>query len=154
MRKSPPRKTPPPKVDTSTDPSVSQPIDASTGEVHDADGLLIDAYSDDTFQAQDTIDALDVPLALSSERLLEDVSDDTDGTSEIDAPVRSALMDTVDTGARQRPSDDGEMGLGAEPHPADDLQRASIAGALKGRAGVTRDDEVHGERLFDSPVAA
>ena len=68
MRKSPPRKTPPPKVDTSTNPSVSQPIDASTGEVHDADGLLVDAYSDDTFQAQDTIDALDVPLALSSER--------------------------------------------------------------------------------------
>jgi len=154
MRKSRPKTTLPPTVDNSTDQSAEQSIDPATGEVHDADGLLVDEYSDDTFHAHDAVDALDVPSALSSERILAEVADDRDGTSAIDTQPRSASMDTVDTGARRTPTDDGEMGLGAEPHSADDLQRASIGSALKGRRAVTRDGEVHGERFLDSPDAA
>ncbi|WP_309669598.1 hypothetical protein [Gemmatimonas sp.] len=48
-------------------------------------------------------------------------------------------------------SDDADMGLGAEPRSAEELEDAAIGHELKGAAGVTRDDEVHGERMFDSP---
>jgi len=145
---------PPPNVDASTERAASQSTDEATGEVRDADGLIVDEYSDDAFQAENAGDALDVSSALVGDGMLDEIADTSDGISEIDVTPGAAAMDTIDTGARQKPTADGEMGLGAEPHSADDLQRASIGRALKGRLGVTRDGEVHGERMFDSPDRA
>ena len=135
----------------SQSPDEETTTDPSTGEVRDADGLLVDEYSDDSLAHQPSQDALDLPNALVSEAMIAELSDASDGIAARDVRRRVDVMDTVDSGARQTPTDDGEMGLGAEPHSAEDLERASIGRALKGAAGVTRDGEPHGERLFDSP---
>lgn len=135
----------------SQSPDEETTTDPSTGEVRDADGLLVDEYSDDSLAHQPSQDALDLPNALVSEAMIAELSDASDGIAARDVRRRVDVMDTVDSGARQTPTDDGEMGLGAEPHSAEDLERASIGRALKGAAGVTREGEPHGERLFDSP---
>ena len=146
-----------PNTDDQSSASASQSpddettTDPSTGKVRDADGLLVDEYSDDSLAHQPSQDALDLPNALVSEAMIAELSDASDGIAARDVRRRVDVMDTVDSGARQTPTDDGEMGLGAEPHSAEDLERASIGRALKGAAGVTRDGEPHGERLFDSP---
>lgn len=107
--------------------------------VRDADGLVVDEYSDDTFKSDDDMDALDQPRLEDTEALAE-VADDVDGIAEINVS-ESNRNDAVDA----------DMGLGAEPRSADELEDAAIGHELKGAAGVTRDDEVHGERMFDSP---
>ncbi len=135
----------------SQSPDEETTTDPSTGEVRDADGLLVDEYSDDSLAHQPSQDALDLPNALVSEAMIAELSDASDGIAARDVRRRVDVMDTVDSGARQTPTDDGEMGLGAEPHSAEDLERASIGRALRGAAGVTREGEPHGERLFDSP---
>ena len=135
----------------SQSPDKKTTTDPSTGEVRDADGLLVDEYSDDSLAHQPSQDALDLPNALVSEAMIAELSDASDGIAARDVRRRVDVMDTVDSGARQTPTDDGEMGLGAEPHSAEDLERASIGRALRGAAGVTREGEPHGERLFDSP---
>ena len=113
------------------------------------DGLVHDEYTDPSLEGVDTLDALDVPLALRDLNVLDDVAD-TDGIEEVDEHPGGDVMDTVDTGARHRgPPDEGDMGFGAEPRTAEELEEASIGHALRGRGAVTRDDEVHGEALFD-----
>lgn len=130
-RQNAPSKTPP--------SSASQP--AQDGEVvRDADGLVIDEYSDASFVSEGHMDALDRTDALDDSAILADVADDTDGIAE---------MEIVDQIAKD--GADADMGLGVEALSADDLEDAAIGHELKGAAGVTRDDEVHGERMFDSP---
>jgi hypothetical protein len=115
------------------------------------DGLVHDEYTDPSLEGVDELDALDVPAALRSERVLADVAAGSDGIEEIDLHPDGAGMDTVDTGARQHLSGEGDMGFGAEPHTPEEMADAAIGHALRGRGAVTRDDEVHGELLFDSP---
>lgn len=107
------------------------------GELRDDEGLLVDEYTSEAFANPDDLDALDVPAALEPESVLDDVADDSDGIEEVE------LLAPEDA--------DAEMGLGAEPHTPEDLERAAIGRALRGPAGMTRDDEVHGERLLDAP---
>ena len=69
---------------------------------------------------------------------------------------RAALPDaenfeTIDSGVRVARSDDAEMGLGAEPHSADELAQDALGDQLKGRPGVSRDGDEHGERFLDRP---
>lgn len=149
-----PNKDGPSTAKATKSPDEGTTIDPSTGEVRDRDGLLVDEYSDDSLADQPSQDALDLPKALVSEAMIEELSDASDGISPREVRRRVDVMDTVDSGARQTPSDDGEMELGPESHSAEDLERASIGRALKGAAGVTRDGEPHGERLFDSPDSA
>ena len=115
------------------------------------DGLINDEYTDPSFEEVDELDALDVPSALLDERVLEDVADDSYGIEEVDVQSVDNMMDTIDTGARRSTGDDADMGLGAEPHTADELQDAAIGHALRGPGAVTRDDELHGDRFLDSP---
>ena len=115
------------------------------------EGLLNDEYSDPSLEGVDRLDALDVPMALRDVRVLDDIANYTDGIEEIDVFGADNMMDTIDTGARHRSNDDADMGLGSEPRSADELEEAAIGHALRGRGGHTRDDEVHGEALFDSP---
>jgi hypothetical protein len=120
------------------------------GQVHDEDGLVVDEYTSEAFDDPDDLDAMDVPAALVNESVLDEIADDADGIEEVDVAAGGAPMDTVDTGARRPANDDADMGFGAEPRSPEELERAAIGGALKGKAGVTRDDEVHGERLLDA----
>ena len=119
------------------------------------DGIIHDEYTDESLEGVDRLDALDVPSALRDESLLADVADSGDGIEEIDVdPIAGGMMDTIDTGARSDHHvavDEAEMGLGAEPRSIEELEEASIGSALRGRGAVMRDDEVHGEALFDSP---
>ena len=115
------------------------------------DGLVHDEYTDPSLEGVDRLDALDVPLALRDVRVLEDIAEYDDGIEEVDVLGADNMMDTIDTGARHRSVDEADMGLGAEPRSAEELEDASIGHALRGRGAVTRDDEVHGEALFDSP---
>lgn len=140
--------------------SARMPDEARTKE-----GFIIDEYSSevDNLDSGDPskqkhndeprIDALDVPSALTDVEQVDDLAADVDGVVEM--PItQSSVVDTVDSGARQKPTDDGEMGLGAEPHTAEELELAAIGDALRGRAAVTRDGEEHGERFLDKPSRA
>jgi hypothetical protein len=60
-------------------------------------------------------------------------------------------FETRDSGFRAARSDDAEMGLGAEPHSADELAQDALGDVLKGRPGVRRDGDEHGERFLDRP---
>jgi hypothetical protein len=119
-------------------------------EIRDDEGLLVDEYSSEAFDDPDALDVLDIPAALEDDSVLEDVADDSNGIEEV-SRTTGEQMDTVDTGARRAPTDDVDMGFGAEPHSTDELADAALGTDLKGRAAVTRDDQVHGERLLDSP---
>ena len=100
-------------------------LDAA-GDRRDKDGLLIDEYSDPKLASVRGVDALDVGGALHGERLLDDIVDDHDGIEAVDLTPVVPVVDTIDSGARQRPNEDGESGADIEPHSIDDLQRASI----------------------------
>lgn len=105
-------------------------------EIRDDDGLLVDEYTSEAFDDPEALDALDVPRALVDESVLDEVADAGDGVREVD-PSQAA------------PPEEGDMGLGAEPHSPDELADAALGHELRGRRAVTRDDEVHGERLLD-----
>lgn len=134
-------------------------------EARTKDGYLIDEYSSEADNldpaelrermrhAAPRIDALDVMSALTDLDQIEDSVADVDGVIE-NTVSDSPVVDTVDSGARMTPTDDGEMGLGAEPHSAEELERAAIGDALRGRAAVTRDDTEHGARFLDTLTEA
>ncbi len=108
--------------------------------VRDADGLVVDEYSDDAFTSADGMDALDRPGTLDDMDVLAEVADDGDGIAEIVLSV-----------SHRNDVDDDDLGVGGESMSTEELEDATIGHELKGAAGVTRDDEVHGERMFDSP---
>ena len=128
------------------DPSDDRPpappsMPAQDGDVvRDGDGLVVDEYSDASFVSDDDMDVLDRPAALDDQDVLAKVADDADRTSEINRSESSRNDDV-----------DADMGLGAEPRSPEELEDAAIGHELKGVAGVTRDGEVHGMRMFDSP---
>jgi hypothetical protein len=120
------------------------------------EGIIHDEYTDPELDDVHELDALDVPGALVDEGILDEMADDADGIEELDVlPVSGRIMDTVDTGARmgarRAANDEADMGFGAEPRSPEELEDASIGHELRGRGAVTRDDELHGELLLDSP---
>ena len=70
------------------------------GQLHDADGLLVDEYSDPTIRHQPASDALDDPAALVNERVLDNVADG-DGIEEIDTVAEGSELDRMDGGGRR-----------------------------------------------------
>ena len=78
-------------------PRVTQ---APDGQLHDADGLLVDEYSDPTIRHEPASDALDDPASLVNERILNNVADGGDGIEEIDTP-ESADVDLLPDGGRR-----------------------------------------------------
>lgn len=113
-------------------------------------GLINDEYTDDSLDDPFALDALDVPAALEDESVLVDMADDSDGIEELDVrSARTTLDNDQDGTAVHRVVDDAEMGLAAEPHTPEELADAAIGHELRGRGAVRRDDELHGELLFD-----
>ncbi len=131
-----------PKHDPSVAPAVpAQNAPAQDADVvRDADGLVVDEYSDEDFVSAEHMDALDQAISIDSTDVLDDVADGGDGITEL-KPADAVKHDGADA----------DMLLGAESLSVDELEDAAIGHELKGPAGVTRDDEVHGERMFDSP---
>jgi len=107
-------------------------------EIRDDDGLRVDEYTSDAYDDPEALDALDVPRALTDESVLTDVADPGSQLVEIDPDGSSSPTD-----------DEAKMGLGAEPRSPEELADAAIGRELRGRRGVTRDGEVHGEGLLD-----
>jgi len=117
------------------------------------DGILHDEYTGDP-KNDDSIDALDATSALVSDNVLDRIATGTDGIEELEPEDDIDAVDTVDSGARRRRSDDGEMGLGVEAHSADELADAAVGHALRGPNATSRDGDQHGERFLDSPDGA
>lgn len=130
---------------------ADESTDAATGEVRDADGLLVDEYSDESLDDNDSLDALDVTSVVLDETALAGLSSQADGTSERESGVGQVVVDTVDTGARSEGTDDGEVAIGAEVSSVDELARLSIGQRRDGELRGTREGERHGEQLLDSP---
>ena len=70
------------------------------GQLHDADGLLVDEYSDPTMRHEPASDALDDPAALVNEKVLDNVADG-DGIEEIDTVPDGAEVDLLEGGGRR-----------------------------------------------------
>ena len=115
-------------------------------------GLKNDEYSDPSLDDPNAVDALDVRRSLRNERMLDEVADSGDGIEEVDVLPASSVSDTVDTGARRKPRDEAEMGLGAEPHSADELDEAAVGNSRRGNASHEREGQMHGKGMFDSPT--
>lgn len=143
------------KPNDSNEPSLNpEPLaadDIGGEEIRDDEGLLVDEYTSEAYDDPEALDALDVPMALDDESVLDQIADGGDGIEEVELSAGGAAMDTVDTGARRPPIDMADMGLGAEPRTPEELADAAIGHELRGRGAVTRDDELHGERLLDAP---
>ena len=109
-------------------------------ELRDAEGLLLDEYTSAAYGTPDALDALDVPFI----RLAESVLEALPAPEEEVTGIIEAEMFAVE-------EEPAEMGLAAEPHSADELAEAALGHELAGPRGVTRDAELHGERLLDAP---
>jgi hypothetical protein len=131
-----------PGHDRAVAPAVpaQQPLAQDADVVRDADGLVVDEYSDADFVSAEHMDALDQAISIDSTDVLDDAAREGDGITEI-KPAEAMKNDGADA----------DMLLGAESLSVDELEDAAIGHELTGPASVTRDDEVHGERMFDSP---
>lgn len=87
--------------------------------------------------------------ALDDNVQLADAPDDlaADAVDEIAAATPPDEYETTEEGDRRAPNDDAEMGLGGEPHSADELADRAIGNAIPRPRGTTRDGEPHGEDL-------
>lgn len=122
-----------------------------SGELRDADGLLIDEYSDDSLTTPEGNDALDDPAVLTSDRFLDTVADDVDGIAEME--LVNARESALGDGARRSRKDQGTRDESREPHSADDLQRVTV-GSKARRAAASKEEQAHGEDLLDDPSKA
>jgi len=119
------------------------------GQLYDADGLLIDEYSDESLEQDPSLDALEVPAAVDDEAAFDVSADVAGGIEEIAAAEASAEtelnLDGVVSAALDTPSED-EID---EAHSVEDLERATVGRATRLTDGP--DGTAHGERFLDSP---
>ena len=80
---------------------VKEPVTRSPdGQLHDADGLLVDEYSNPGMRHEPASDALDDPAALVNEHVLDNIADG-DGIEEIDTVAEGSEQDRMDGGGRR-----------------------------------------------------
>ena len=125
----------------------------NTEPQRDAEGLIVDEYSDASFVHESGSDALDRKQRLVSDSRLDD-AERTDGIEEIEGVDGNDDHDTVDEGAPRGGTHRSTTSDILDAHSPDELKEGAIGHELHGRAGVTRDDVVHGEGLLDSPDGA
>ncbi|MGQ0646386.1 MAG: hypothetical protein ACT4P7_02375 [Gemmatimonadaceae bacterium] len=87
--------------------------------------------------------------ALDDHVVLGNAPDDLslDAVDEIAAGTPPDEYITAPSGDRRPRNDEAEMGLGGEPHSADELAERAIGHEIKGPRGTTRDGEAHGRYL-------
>jgi hypothetical protein len=71
------------------------------GQLHDADGLLVDEYSNPGIRHEPASDALDDPASLVNEKVLDNVADGESGIEEIDTVAAGSEVDLLDGGGRK-----------------------------------------------------
>ena len=71
------------------------------GQLHDADGLLVDEYSNPGMKHEPASDALDDPASLVNEKILDNVADGESGIEEIDTVPEGSEQDMMDGGGRR-----------------------------------------------------
>ena len=120
-------------------------------EVRDADGLLIDEYSDAAIVHVRGSDALDHPVALTTDAVLDDVADASDGITEIDFVEEDVQAESLGQGRRRVGVDRETEDEALEPHSVDDLARLSIGNVTPGAADQQDPGQMHGERFLDAP---
>lgn len=82
--------------------NVKQPMTRTAdGQLHDADGLLVDEYSNPEMRHKPASDALDDPASLVNERALDNIADGEDGIEEIDTVAEGSEVDLLDGGGRK-----------------------------------------------------
>ncbi len=134
------------------DPNTARNDDGGDGEMRDEEGLLIDEYSDPSLEDAGGIDALDIPSALVSDAVLIDEPVQHDGIVSLDRAAYDGVGSSPKTSSPEEQRADSDQSADEpEPRSVDELAQSSIGTALRGRKGVTRDDELHGERMLDSP---
>ena len=118
------------------------------GQLYDAEGLVVDEYSDESLDSNPSLDALDVPAAMVDEAILDDAADVGDGIEEIatvDSGGEELNLDGVVPAAGDPASEDEIY----EAHSVEDLERATVGHATRLTDGP--DGTAHGERFLDSP---
>ena len=127
------------------EPSVM--TEGPDGQLYDADGLLVDEYSDESLDDDPSLDALDVPAAIVDDAILDDAADVGDGIQEIAAVEADAEELNLDGVLRDGdPAAEDEIN---EAHSVEDLERATVGHATRLTDGP--DGPAHGERFLDSP---
>ena len=122
-----------------------------SGEVRDAEGLLVDEYSDATIQHEPGSDALDNPTALASDEVLDDVAMIGDGIQEMDVVDDGVEAESLGDGGRRVGVDTASEDDAQEAHSADDLARVTIGDTSTGQPAPRTGKQAHGEELLDSP---
>lgn len=130
-------------------PSKPRTTDSRAEPVRDENGLIVDEYSDETFAHETGADALDRRASLVSDDRLE-LAEQTDGIEEIDDAAAEQDGDSEYEGSPRRGIDRITDNI-LDAHSPDELKERAVGHELPGRAGVTREDVVHGEGLLDSP---
>ena len=132
----------------------NQPVasEGADGQVRDADGLLMDEYSDASIVHQPGTDALDDPSALTSDAILDDVAMTGGGPQEIDVIEDDVEAEALGDGGRRVGIDQANEDDAATPHSADDLARVTIGDETPdGTRAARASRRNHGEHLLDSP---
>ena len=82
--------------------NVKEPVTRGPdGQLHDADGLLVDEYSNPGMRHEPASDALDDPASLVNEEVLDNVADGESGIEEIDTVAAGSEVDLLDGGGRK-----------------------------------------------------
>lgn len=112
-----------------------------SAEIRDADGLLVDEYSDESLVDPNAIDALDVADSLESDTILDRVAAGGDGIVEVDpdADNEEAVVDSLGDEGYAGRRNATEIGIGAELRSADDLERAAIGKRAAARRHASDD---------------
>lgn len=168
-RKSPPdsgadsaaRKTPRKRKTSKAEPEKLSPdtYQAEASSPTTSDEELLAGIPTDTLGEEVETRDRNPAMERSGRDALDDAQqmDEDDEELPLDAiDERAALpgaeaFETRDSGFRTARTDDAEMGLGAEPHSADELAQDALGDELRGRPGVRRDGDEHGERFLDRP---
>lgn len=121
------------------------------GQTRNADGLLVDEYSDTTIEHEPGTDALDNRIALTSDTILKDVAMIGEGIQEMDVVDDDTAAELLGDGGRRVGVDPASEDDAAEAHSADDLERLTIGEGAIGRAARRVGTQLHGEEFLDSP---
>jgi len=109
------------------------------GVTRDADGLVVDAYSDDSLSDGPRVDALDADVLVSDLALEQmDTASPRDEALELPDAVSDDAATTRNEDAHVGPRRSIERGIGAELNSIDDMASSAIGEQSAGRRAKER----------------
>ena len=144
-----------PRTPHGAEPNKEQTVttEGPDGEVRDADGLIVDEYSDASIEHELAPDALEDPATLMSEEGIDDAADGGAGIEDVDPVEASADAELLDEGGQHVGLDHRTDDEIDEAHSAEDLERATVGHATRLTDGPDG-TQMHGEQFLDSPDKA